>query len=270
MKITTTISLLALSTFILIQPIAKAVETDIPLEISDEMALDAGMTPIELRPHQDSSINNLNAAGLTPIELLPFQKMQNIITNNLNVAGIERAVRSHRLIIAVNKKATGAGAQTLTMYENGTEVLSFSVSTGKEERVVSKSGRVYVSTTPEGYFRPTKVFRDYHSYTWDAPMPNAVFFIGGIAIHATGEQNYKLLGTRASGGCVRTKLAESKLIREKIMETGRGNDFKILSEGKGRNLISENTVKVDGVARLSGDPLNSKLDSWDTVIIVHQ
>lgn len=249
MKTTFKMSLLALSTFVLMQPMAKAIEIDDTMELTDEMALEAGMTPVEVAP---------------------LQKMKMIINNFESTAGVERAVRSHQLVIVVNKKPSGTGAQTLTMYENGSEILHTNISTGKEERVQSKSGRVYVSTTPVGFFRPTKVYKDYLSYTWNAPMPNSVFFVGGIAIHATGEANYQYLGTRASGGCVRTKLADSKFIREKVMSSGRGQDFKIVNESKGRNRIANNSVSVDGIARYSGAPLNTKLDSWDTVIIVHE
>ncbi|MDD2774154.1 MAG: L,D-transpeptidase [Elusimicrobiales bacterium] len=44
----------------------------------------------------------------------------------------------------------------------------------------------------------------------NAPMPNAVFFNGNIAIHATEHED--LLGQPASHGCVRVSLATSKLI----------------------------------------------------------
>jgi hypothetical protein len=242
-------SLLSMSALLLMQNQLHAVELNEALDISDEMALEAGMTPVEL---------------------MPWQNMKSAVVNTVTNANLSRAIQSHRLVIAINKKASGSGAQNLAMYENGAEVLNTVVSTGKEVQVTAKSGKVYVSTTPVGFFRPTSMYRDYHSYAWDAPMPNAVFFVGGIAIHATGESNYKFLGTRASGGCVRTKLEESKIIREKIMETGRGQDFRIVNEGKGRNRVVGNSVKVDGIARSSGDMLNTKVESWDTVIVVYQ
>ena len=104
-------------------------------------------------------------------------------------------------------------------------------------------------------------------------MPNAVFFIGGIAVHATGTSHYPELGTRASGGCVRTKLEISKLIREKVMETGRGSQagqFKMVKESEGRNRITNNMVVVDKINRQTGDIVNGKLNSWDTVIVVYE
>jgi len=110
------------------------------------------------------------------------------------------------------------------------------------------------------------------SYTWNAPMPNAVFFIGGIAIHAAAKSAYTNLGTRASGGCVRTTLEDSKAIREKIMDSGRGalaGMFKVLAEARGRNRVENNTVSVPQLNRSTGAHLKTSIQSWDTVIIVH-
>lgn len=213
------------------------------------------------------------ADGMTPIEDYMMSEMNAALTPGLNSEGVAQAVRSHRLVIAVNKAAKGPGAQTLTMYENGVEILKQKISTGREKTEKAKSGRVYLSTTPKGFFRATKMYQDYLSYTWNAPMPNAVFFIGGIALHATTKSHYAELGTRASGGCVRLLLETSKLIRTKVMETGRGaqpGQYKVVKEAAGRNIISGNTVAVDQISRQTGDMLNAKVNSWDTVIIVYE
>lgn len=213
------------------------------------------------------------AEGMTPIEEYMMSEMKATLTPGLNSEGVARAVRNHRLVIAINKAAKGPNAQTLTMYENGVEILKEKISTGREKQENSKSGRVYFSTTPKGFFRTTKIYRDYMSHTWQAEMPNAVFFVGGIALHATGKASYPDLGTRASGGCVRLKLEESKIIREKIMDTGMGSQpgqYKIVNEGKGRNRITNNTVSVDQINRNTGNILNAKINSWDTVIIVYE
>jgi L,D-transpeptidase catalytic domain len=211
--------------------------------------------------------------GMMPIDEFVMAEMKAIVTPGLNSEGVARAVSTHRLVIAINKAANGENAQTLTMYENGVEILKEKVSTGREKQEKAKSGRVYFSTTPKGFFRPTKMYRDYMSYTWKAEMPNAVFFIGGIALHATGKSQYPELGTRASGGCVRLKLEISKLLLEKVMETGLGNrpgQYKVVNEEPGRNRIKGNTISVDQIDRQTGDLLNEKIDSWETVIIVYE
>ena len=211
--------------------------------------------------------------GMIPVEDYILMEMNAATTPGLNSQGVAQAVRNNRMVIAVNKATKGPDAQTMTIYENGSVILREKISTGREKQENSKSGRVYVSTTPKGFFRPTKIYKDYLSYTWNAPMPNAVFFVGGIAIHATGKSHYPELGTRASGGCVRTKLETSEFVRNKVMETGRGNrpgQFTIEKEAQGRNRIAKNSVTVDQVNRNNGDLLNEQVTSWDTVIVVYE
>jgi lipoprotein-anchoring transpeptidase ErfK/SrfK len=56
--------------------------------------------------------------------------------------------------------------------------------------------------TPTGAWNPTWLSRNHRSKTYDdAPMPYAVFFTGGYAVHATDAVGR--LGKPASHGCVR-------------------------------------------------------------------
>lgn len=253
--------------------------------LTDEMALEDGMTPVELVKSFDFD------PGL---EL----DRSEYVTTIPSMEDIERVIKSHRQVIVVNKAAKGAEAQTLKIFENGvvkklvekrttTKVVdgkkiketvseekeSVKISTGREKTETAKSGRSYLSTTPKGFFRPTKVYEMYYSNTWKADMPNAVFFIGGIAIHATTESHYAELGTRASGGCVRVRQEVSDQVRKMVMDTGLGSQegqYGKTTESYRRWLITKNTVSVDGINRNSGDVLNKKLNSWDTVIVVYE
>ena len=77
--------------------------------------------------------------------------------------------------------------------------------------VESAAGATYdwpVSTARDGYVTPTGMFHPerlaevYYSKKYDnAPMPHAVFFYYGFAIHGTNEVRH--LGHPASHGCVR-------------------------------------------------------------------
>ncbi len=229
-------------------------ETEILQPFTDDMAESLGMTPEdEIEP-----LVNANSTG----------SADKSVGSSLN-----QVISDNRVVIVINKAPSGAGAQTLKLFENGIELLKIKVSTGKEERVLSTSGRSYVSTTPKGFFRPTKMYTDYLSYTWNAPMPNAVFFIGGIAIHATGTSNYAKLGSRASGGCVRTTLEDSKKIRELVMESGKGSargNYVIAREAAGRNIIQGNTVAVPVISKNTGLNAAGRVNSWETVIHVHE
>ncbi|WP_222390678.1 L,D-transpeptidase [Rhizobium leguminosarum] len=86
------------------------------------------------------------------------------------------------------------------------------ISIGKQMMTVSENGfvkyRWKVSTARNGYVTPTGSWsakwlsRDHRSRKYDnAPMPYAVFFNGGYAVHATFD--LKRLGRPASHGCVR-------------------------------------------------------------------
>jgi lipoprotein-anchoring transpeptidase ErfK/SrfK len=56
--------------------------------------------------------------------------------------------------------------------------------------------------TPKGQFTPTWLSKNHKSSQYDdAPMPNAVFFYQGIAVHGTDA--VARLGSPASHGCVR-------------------------------------------------------------------
>lgn len=232
---------------------AAMADTEILQPFTDDMAEALGMTAEDdLQPLVNANVSGADkAAG-----------------SNLN-----QVISDNRVVIVINKAKVGAEAQTLKLFENGVEVMKIKVSTGKEERVVSTSGRTYVSTTPVGFYRPTKMYTDYLSYTWNAPMPNAVFFIGGIAIHATGSSNYAKLGTRASGGCVRTTLADSKKIRELVMESGKGSapgNYVIAREAAGRNIIRGNSLMVPAISKATGLKATGTINSWETVIHVHE
>jgi lipoprotein-anchoring transpeptidase ErfK/SrfK len=83
------------------------------------------------------------------------------------------------------------GSQTMTVTENGFVKYRWKVSTAR---------RGY--STPTGSWSAKWLSRDHRSKKYDnAPMPYAVFFNGGYAVHATYDLNR--LGMPASHGCVR-------------------------------------------------------------------
>jgi lipoprotein-anchoring transpeptidase ErfK/SrfK len=82
-------------------------------------------------------------------------------------------------------------AQRLTLTYDGGRRESWPISSGREG-----------FATPRGTFRPKWASRMWYSRKYDnAPMPHAVFFNGGVAVHAT--QSIGMLGRPASHGCVR-------------------------------------------------------------------
>jgi lipoprotein-anchoring transpeptidase ErfK/SrfK len=82
-------------------------------------------------------------------------------------------------------------SQKMNVYVGGKLLHTWPVSTGRKG-----------FNTPGGAYRPTWMTAMWRSKQWNnAPMPHAVFFREGYAIHATNETGR--LGRPASHGCVR-------------------------------------------------------------------
>ncbi|MHB1109373.1 MAG: L,D-transpeptidase [Devosia sp.] len=76
--------------------------------------------------------------------------------------------------------------------------------------------------TPRGTFRPLRMYRSYFSIKYDnAPMPHAIFFHRGYAIHGTTE--IKSLGRPASHGCVRLHPSNAALLYSLVKQAGTAN-----------------------------------------------
>lgn len=198
----------------------------------------------------------------TELQLPPVQEVthQGLITRETTQKILSGQVEldptlfpDYPIIIVVNKAATGPTAQTAKLYENGALTHEFLVSTGREQQEVAKSGKEYFTATPVGFFRPTRMVKNHWSVTWQAPMPNAIFFTGGIAFHATTENYYPKLGTRASGGCVRLTMTDSEILFKLVETYGMDMIPNI-------NVYGEKTLKKDGSFAMA--------NNWRTLIVV--
>lgn len=88
--------------------------------------------------------------------------------------------------------------QTMTVSENGEVRYQWRISSGTSK-----------FATPTGKFLPQWKSRMWYSKKYDnAPMPNAVFINGGVAVHGT--YHTAALGTPASHGCIRLSTANAK------------------------------------------------------------
>ncbi len=101
--------------------------------------------------------------------------------------------------------------QKMRVYRNGILMHSWKVSTGR------KGYR-----TPTGSYRPTRMYKEYYSKKYDnAPMPYAIFFRGGYAIHGT--TSIKRLGRTASHGCVRLHPKNAAKLYSMVRRVGAKN-----------------------------------------------
>jgi lipoprotein-anchoring transpeptidase ErfK/SrfK len=129
-----------------------------------------------------------------------------------------------------------AGFRALLGGANANPSVTATVSISEQRmtlKVVDKTGTAQtfvwkVSTgksgfeTPTGAWKPTRLSIDHRSKTYDdAPMPFAVFFTGGYAIHATDAVGR--LGKPASHGCVRLAPKNAKLFYQLVRASGNEN-----------------------------------------------
>lgn len=76
-------------------------------------------------------------------------------------------------------------------------------------------------STPSGSYRPVRMHRMWYSQKYDlSPMPHAIFFSGGYAIHGTGATGQ--LGRPASHGCVRLAPGNAATLYALVQSHGKG------------------------------------------------
>ena len=114
----------------------------------------------------------------------------------------------------------------------------------KQRMKVSVDGKpVYswkVSTGELGYSTPIGTYAPYRMHTmWrsrqydDAPMPHAVFFYEGYAVHGTYSTG--ALGQPASHGCIRLHPKNAKKFFDLVLKHGRGHtQITITGDWQGR------------------------------------
>lgn len=221
--------------------------------------------------------------GMTPLEVV--SELEHRARVEYDTTGVATAKELNQLpdelkaevVIVINKapKGTSPTAQKALVYHKGYLVKTIEVSTGKETRVTSTSGKVYLAITPLGYFRPTTIWKEYQSATWvGAHMNFAIFFINGIALHATTPDHFKKLGSRDSGGCVRMRPESAEWLNELVLDTGNQNyELRPITLTAGNIKIERTRVlggatSVAAVARASGLFSTKTVKSWDTLIIV--
>lgn len=100
------------------------------------------------------------------------------------------------------------GGQKMDVYVDGKLRHRWPVSTGRDGY-----------DTPGGSYRPQRLEKRWYSRKYDnAPMPNAVFFNGGYAIHGTTD--VKRLGRTASHGCVRLHPSHAAALYDLVEDHG--------------------------------------------------
>jgi hypothetical protein len=109
-------------------------------------------------------------------------------------------------------------SQQMAVSVDGASPMYWTVSTGRDGY-----------TTPSGSFRAIRLEEVYYSKKYDdAPMPNAVFFYGGYAIHGTFEERH--LGRPVSHGCVRLSRAHAATLFALVRSHGMSNTRVVITD----------------------------------------
>jgi lipoprotein-anchoring transpeptidase ErfK/SrfK len=150
-----------------------------------------------------------------PLSLAPAGDRGTIAARRLMASLTPEMAQNFDLFLYVSKAERGPLAQRLYVFrkEAGTLKLLYdwAASTGREQGEISPRGRHSFTSTPKGFYEldPDRMYRRYHSYSWDQDMPHAMFFnwerqgvATGLAIHSASGDDIAKLGRRASAGCV--------------------------------------------------------------------
>jgi lipoprotein-anchoring transpeptidase ErfK/SrfK len=105
----------------------------------------------------------------------------------------------------------GRGSQTMDVSVDGASLYTWRVSTGRAG-----------FGTPAGTFHPQRMAaRWFSTVYYNAPMPHAIFFYGGFAIH--GSYDIARLGGPASHGCIRLHPNNAAILFNLVQTQGMHN-----------------------------------------------
>ncbi|MFH1345496.1 MAG: L,D-transpeptidase [Pseudomonadota bacterium] len=128
------------------------------------------------------------------------------------MAGLALTPARAEVVVRIDKSS-----QRMAVSVDGTMRYSWPVSTGR---------RGY--GTPSGVFRPQMMARRWFSRKYyNSPMPHAIFFHRGYAIHGTYE--LARLGGPASHGCVRLHPSNAAALFALVERRGRHNTRIVIS-----------------------------------------
>lgn len=116
------------------------------------------------------------------------------------------------ILISISKSA-----QRMTVVVDGQQRYAWSISSGVD------------GGPPSGVYRPERLERQWYSRKYDwSPMPHAIFFHHGYAIHGT--YYISRLGRRASHGCVRLHPEHAATLFNLVRNYGKSSTRIVVSE----------------------------------------
>jgi len=169
------------------------------------------------------------------------------------------------LYLYVSKAEAGPIAQHMFVYSRAADgsmalLYDWPVSTGREKREKTPSGRKTFTHTPEGSYKldQNRFHKLWRSRAWNADMPWTMFFdltenggLSGLAVHAAGKGKISQLGRRASGGCIRLAPDNAQLLFKLIQKDHAGLVPVFAMQGNSTNIMGEPARNADGSIQLT-------------------
>jgi hypothetical protein len=174
----------------------------------------------------------------------PFQNLPPVAHNRAEAAALRlkstltpEMLQNFDLFLYVSKADHGPLAQRMVVFRKSRQgnlglLYDWAASTGREQSEVSPRGKSTFTATPTGFYEldPERMYRRYHSYSWDQDMPHAMFFNWerqglqtGLAIHSATGDDIARLGSRASAGCVHLSPENAATLYDLIRGDYRGD-----------------------------------------------
>ena len=170
-----------------------------------------------------------------PLSMAPAGERGALAARRMLASLTPEMARNFDLFLYVSKAERGPLAQRLYVFRKEGESLNllydWAASTGREQDEISPRGRYSFTATPKGFYEldPDRMYRRYHSYSWDQDMPHAMFFNWerrgmqtGLAIHSATGDDIAKLGRRASAGCVHLSPENAQTLFNLIKSDYRG------------------------------------------------
>ncbi|HEY4076841.1 MAG TPA: L,D-transpeptidase family protein [Rhizomicrobium sp.] len=167
------------------------------------------------------------------------------------------------LFLYVSKAVRGPLAQRMYVFRKDagglTLIHDWAASTGREQSEISPRGRRSFTATPRGYYEldPARMYRRYHSWSWDQDMPHAMFFnwqregqLTGLAIHSATGDDIARLGSRASAGCVHLSPENARTLFDLIHGEYRGPVPRFAYNRDTQTMSNKGIFMRDGVGHL--------------------
>lgn len=153
-----------------------------------------------------SAVRGVSGAGKADAKPDAKPEAKNVVEN---VASKPATVSKPQAPQTSLKISVDLTSQRMSVREHGKVIHSWPISSGR-------SGFATIT----GNFRPLWMTPMHYSRKYDnAPMPNAIFFKGGFAIHATYATG--LLGRPASHGCIRLAPSNARRLYGLVQSHGR-------------------------------------------------